>query len=146
MSNAPLTPTTPAGGQRLEDLNDRQILDMIKRAPEDALIAKELLHLQKQASERMAHSIQKMVAKLAEVCPEQAKMSGGPMSVVALASAARQREAAGKQKREFAASLVIGAMVNRNNPDWNIFDGGGNPPQDENGFLALLQMKLPAAA
>ncbi len=146
MSETKPAPVVPATGVRLEDLSDRQILDMIKRAPQDPYIAKELLHLQKQAGDRMADSVQKMVAKLSEICPEQAMVSNGPVSVVALASAARQREAAGKQKREFAASLVIGAMINRDNPEWNIFDNASAPPPAANGLLALLQMKPPVPA
>jgi hypothetical protein len=138
------TPKTalPASGSHLEDLSDSQIIDMIKRAPGDPFLTKELLHLQKQACERMSDSVQKMLAKLNEVCKEQEKASNGPISVIGLASAARQREAAGKQKREFAASLVIGALVNRDNPNWNIFDETAAPPQTANGLLALLQLKL----
>lgn len=138
------TPALPAGGLRLEDLSDSQILAMIKRAPNDPFVAKELLHLQYQACERMTASVQKMLAKLNEFSPAQGKMSSGQNSVVALASAARQREAAGNQKREFATSLLIGALLNRDNPSWNIFDeAAAPPPQTPNGLLALLQMKLP---
>lgn len=146
MSETSRTPESPASALRLEDMSDSQILGMIERAASDPFIANTLLHLQKQAYESMAKSVQSVLAELNEISPTQETMSAGPTSVAALASAARQREAASRQKREFAELLVIGALRNRDNPDWDIFDETESSPPAENGLLALLQMKLPAAA
>lgn len=144
MSEHARTAASPAGTLRLEDMNDRQILDMIGRAAKDPFVAKEVLHLQKQAYEAMAASVQHMLAKLNGIVPAQGKTAAGPISVLALAGAARQRETAGRKKREFAESLVIGALINRNNPDWDIFDTVATPQDDNNGLLALIKMKPPA--
>lgn len=146
-TNAPTT-TAPDAALRLDDMSDSQILAMIERAAKDPFTARALLHLQKQAAERMAEAVQQMTSKLSGISAAQEKKAPrGPISVVALASAARQREAAGKQKREFAEYLVIGALMNRDNPDWNIFDASAAPPTaPQSGFLQLLQMKAPAPA
>lgn len=142
MSETSRPPASPASALRLEDMSDGQILEMIERAASDPFIANALLHLQKQAYESMAESVQRMLAELNEIAASaQEQMPAGPMSVVALASAARQREADGKQKREFAEFLVIGALINRDNPDWDIFDDTATTPPARSGLLALLQMK-----
>lgn len=140
------TQAPPLSTLDLKDMSDSRILEMIGRAAGDPVVANTLLRLQKQAYERLTEAVQRMLAKLNEIEPAQEKLPAEPASVAALASAARQREAAGKQKREFAESLVIGALINRDNPDWDIFDEAATPAPAGNGFLALLQMKPPAPA
>lgn len=141
-------PATPSGALRLEDLSDSQILAMIDQAATDPFTAKTLLALRKQAAEKMADTVQRTLAKLNGIgAVQEKKAPPGPISVLALAGAARQREAAGKKKREFAEYLVIGALMNRDNPDWDIFDPSTpTPPAQPNGMLALLKMKPPAPA
>jgi hypothetical protein len=138
----------PAGALRLEDLSDSQILAMIAKAGTDPFAAKALQHLQKQACDRMAEAVQQTLAKLNGIgAAQEKKTPRGPISVLALAGAARQREAAGKHKRAFAEHLVIGALVNRDNPEWDIFAESAAPPADaKSGVLALLKMKPPAPA
>lgn len=139
--------TSPESALRLDDMDDDQIVDLIARAGTDPLSARTLLHLQKQACERMAASIQKVLGELNDLDKAPAKMTSGPVSVLALAGAARQREAAGKEKREFAEFLVIGALFNRDNPDWNVFDAATAAPNPApSGLMALLQMKRPDPA
>jgi hypothetical protein len=96
----------------------------------------------------VADTVQRTLAKLNGIgAAQEKKAPTGPISVLALAGAARQREAAGKKKREFAEYLVIGALMNRDNPDWDIFDpAAAAPPAQPNGMLALLKMKPPAPA
>lgn len=127
---------------RLDDLSDSQILAMIEKAATDPFTAKTLLALRKQAAEKMSDTVQRTLAKLNGIgAAQEKKAPPGPTSVRALAGAARQREAAGKQKREFAEYLVIGALMNRDNPDWDIFEpGAATPPSQPNGMLALLKM------
>ncbi|MTV41746.1 hypothetical protein [Duganella radicis] len=140
-------PAAPAGALRLEDMSDAQLHEMVARAATDPFTARAAQQLQKQAFERMSESVQRMLAELNSIDKKQGKLTGGPVSVLALAGAARQREAAGKQKREFAEYLVIGAMVNRDNPDWNIFDestAAATPAAS--GLMALLRMRLSAPA
>jgi hypothetical protein len=138
---------SPDSALRLDDLDDSQILDLIARAGSDPLSARNLLHLQKQACARMAASIQLVLGELNDLDKAPAKKTAGPVSVLALAGAARQREAAGKQKRAFAEFLVIGALKNGDNPGWNVFDpASAAPAPAPNGLLALMQMKLPAPA
>jgi hypothetical protein len=131
----------------LENLSSEQVRKMIEHAAIDPGTADLLRELQELAYESLEKSVQHMITELNEIeGPAQEKMPAGPISMVALASAARQREAAGKQKREFAEFLVIGALINRDNPDWDIFDEAATPSPAGNGLLALLQMKLPAPA
>jgi hypothetical protein len=148
MSQKPATPAMPDGAVRLDDLSDSQILALIERAGSDPIAAKSVQYLQKEVCERMTDAVQKMLAKLNGLTAAQEKKHpAGPMSVAALASAARQREAAGKQKKEFAELLVIGALMNRDNPDWNLFDTAAAPaPAPQSGVLALLKLKAPAPA
>ena len=142
------TTASPMGAVRLEDLTDSQILALIAKAATDPFAAKALQHLQKQACDGMAEAVQQMLAKLNGIGAAQEKIAPrGPISVLALAGAARQRAAAGKHKREFAEYLVIGALVNRDNPDWDIFAESATAPADaKSGVLALLKMKPPASA
>lgn len=147
MNQSTRTTTPPHNALRLEDMDDRQIFDLIARAGSDPFAAKALLHLQKQACERMAGSIQNVLDELNNLDPAPAKMASGPVSVLALAGAARQREAAGKQKRAFAEFLVIGALKNGDNPGWNVFDPATSAQSPApSGLLALVQMKAPAPA
>lgn len=148
MSQNPVTPSPPDGALRLDDMSDSQILALIARAENDPFAAKSVEYLQKQACERMSETVQQMLTKLNGIgAAQEKKAPAGPISVVALASAARQREAAGKQKKEFAEYLVIGALMNRDNPDWNIFDAEAKPvPPPQSGVLALLKLKSPAPA
>ncbi|HVK96024.1 MAG TPA: hypothetical protein VM571_15010 [Noviherbaspirillum sp.] len=131
----------------LADLTDDQILSMIERGATDPFVAKELLHLQKQAFDHMSKATQKVLDGLTALEPASAKAWNTPTSVVALASAAREREATGKQKREVAESLVIGAMMNRDNPDWDLLDENATIPASaaRNGVLALIKMPMPAS-
>jgi len=139
-------PDAAPAGVRLADMSDEQILQMIARAQTDPFAANEVMHLQKQAFDSINKAIQAMIGTLAEIDPA-APMQNVQMSVAALASAGREREAAARQKREFAQNLIIGALLNQDNPDWDIFDESAQPPAtaDRNGILALLQMAPPAA-
>lgn len=141
-------PAAPAGALRLEDLSDSQILAMIEQAATDPFTAKVLLALRKQAAVKMADTVQRTLAKLNGIGAAQERSAPPrPISVLALAAAARQREAAGKKKREFAEYLVIGALTNRDNPDWDIFDPATPAaPAQPNGMLALLKMTAAAPA
>ena len=131
---------------RLTELSDSQILDMIARAKSDPFVANEVMHLQKQAFDCISKAIQGMIGTLGELLPATQQMENQQISVVALASAAREREAVSRQKRKFAEDLIIGALLNRDNPNWNIFDDTPLPPdaKSRNGILALLQMPPPA--
>lgn len=139
--------TTPgtAGAKRLVDMSDADIIKLIERAQTDPFALQEVMHLQKQAFECVGKAVQGMIGTLTELEPESEKLAAGPVSVVKLASAARQREANGKSKRELAESLIIDAMTNRDNPDWNIFDPSTTKSDQPNGILALLKMNPPAA-
>lgn len=130
---------------RLAELSDSQILDMIARAKTDPFVANEVMHLQKQAFDCISKAVQGMVGTLGELLPATQQMQNQQVSVIALASAARERESASRQKREFAENLIIGALLNRNNPNWNVFDDTPLPSdaKSKNGILALLQMASP---
>lgn len=145
---APTPTAVTAGSARLASMSDEQILAMIEKAATDPFVANEVMHLQKIAFESVNKAIQGMLGQLATLEPPGQKMDTTPMSVMALASAARQRESNGKQKREFAQNLIIGALLNKDNPNWNIFDQADLPPdaKNRNGILALLQMAPPMPA
>jgi hypothetical protein len=51
---------------------------------------------------------------------------------------ARNREAAAKERRELAQELVIGALVNLDNPGWNPLDPSTSKSASSSSFLALL--------
>lgn len=135
---------TPAGGSDLASLSDEQILRLIELAAHDRYAAHEVLHLQKQAIESVGRAIQDMQQALSELEPHQ-DVASGPVSVAALTSAARARESAGRQKRDLAQNLIIGALINKNNPDWSPLDQAEPPAsaRERNGVLALLQLPPP---
>ena len=55
---------------------------------------------------------------------------------------AREREAAAKQRRELAQDLVIGTLVNLDNPDWNPMDPSTSKDSASSPLLALLNPHL----
>jgi hypothetical protein len=60
-----------------------------------------------------------------------------------LAAASRDRESAAKQRRELAQDLVIGALINLNNPDWNPLDPSTSKDESSSAIMSLLNLQLP---
>ncbi|HEY4542586.1 MAG TPA: hypothetical protein VIG66_09475, partial [Noviherbaspirillum sp.] len=69
----------------------------------------------------------------------------GPMSFQDLKNYSRQKESAGKQRQEVAQAMVMGALLNRHNAEWDPMDPATDRASTENLICALLQAPPPAA-
>lgn len=79
------------------------------------------------------------LAKDAQWQPAAANRTASTMT--AFRSASYQAHAAGKDRRELAEALVIGSLINLDNPDWDPFDPATSVQTGQSALLALLQMR-----
>lgn len=141
LPNAELEQQPPA-------LSDQEALAILVRAQQDPFMAEALLKLQRESFEYLENIIRETsnLLPLPESASGSAPAPGAMNSVAALRGQSRQRESVGRQRRELAEALVIGALINQDNPDWDPFDPSTCREPGENLILALLQMQQPGAA
>jgi len=123
-----------------------EALRIIEHARKDKFRARELEQLRDKCclfiSEVMNEVNQALVEKekrtpaLLRSKPEPAD------SAVSLRAEARQREQAAKERRELAEAMVIGALMNSGNPDWNPLDPSTSRSGTGSLLLALLKTSL----
>ena len=116
------------------------LMALEENSPHDSKLAV----LRARASVAFLQAVREMDAFLASEIADHAALPPSPqvpkaMTVLALTATARQREANIKSRLDLATMLVIGALDNQNNPQWdpanpdsNRRDGSPNP------MLALL--------
>lgn len=126
---------------------DQEALAVLARAKEDPFMVEALLKLQKELFDMLGDIIHETSnsLQLPGTSAGTASAPGEVTSVVALRNQSRQRESSGRQKRELAEAMVIGALINRDNPNWDPFDPSTSQQPGENLILALLQMQPPGA-
>lgn len=100
-----------------------------------------LAWLQNQAADTLAAMIDQMAESLPADTPPPTMGAG--MDVRALAAASRHTARGAQERRDLAEALVIGALLNGANPDWDPSDPSTHRPSLVSPFLQLLQLKLP---
>jgi hypothetical protein len=102
----------------------------------------ELERLQAQTNDALFAAIDEVRAMLA---PEATRRSStpsptGPTHIRALMVAQRQGEILGNDRRELAEGIVMGSLLNLDNPHWNPADPATCQAEPQSALLALLGM------
>jgi hypothetical protein len=137
-SKQPVIPPLLAG------VSNQDLLDLVAKAKADPVAANQALDLQKKvydAFEKMVQGAFNIIDE-DEIKPEKKGVKA--VSVVMLTAEAKRRAENSKRKRELAQSVMIGAIMNMDNPDWDPLDPATHKKNDQNGLLALMQMDLSA--
>jgi hypothetical protein len=126
--------------------DDEYVFDLIARARTDPVIARQVCDLQARlfvAFEKMVQgAVDILIANEAGSGKKGGAMQGGPISVAALAGASKLRAAESKRRRELAQAMMIGALINIDNPGWDPLDPSTSKRSDKNGLLALMELDL----
>lgn len=123
-----------------------EALRIIEQARQDKFRARELEQLRDKCCQFISEVMnevnqaladrEKRMPALLRSKPEQAG------SAVSLRNEARQREQAAKERRELAEAMVIGALMNSGNPDWNPLDPSTSRSGTGSLLLALLKTSI----
>ena len=124
-----------------------EALDIIERARKDKYLAQELEQLREKCClfvSDVMHQVNLALAEKEKRTP--ALLRGKPDQSLSLAAAARGREQAARQRRELAEAMVIGALFNSDNPDWNPLDPATHRSSGKGSLLlALIRSSLEPA-
>jgi hypothetical protein len=128
----------------LAGISNEDLLDLVARAKTDPMVARQALDLQKKVHEAFEKIVQGAfnIINDDEIKPEKKGIKA--VSVVMLTAEAKRRSENSKRKRELAQSVMIGAIMNMDNPDWDPLDPATHRRNDHNGLLALMEMDLSA--
>jgi len=117
-----------------------QALNIIERAQRDKYLARELDTLREQCCEfifgLMSQVNQELAAKERKV---PALLRDRRETTVSLRSEAARREARTRQRRDLAEAMVVGALINSDNPGWNPLDPATHVPGRGGLLMALLK-------
>ncbi|EJL88984.1 hypothetical protein PMI16_02132 [Herbaspirillum sp. CF444] len=122
-----------------------EALRIIEHARKDKFRARELEQLRDKCClfiSEVMNEVNQALAEKEKRTPALLRSKPEPAdSAVSLRTEARQREQAAKERRELAEAMVIGALMNSDNPDWNPLD----PSTSRNGTGSLLLALLKTA-
>lgn len=123
-------------------MSEEQALQIIERASKDKFLAQDIDQLREKCCvfvNDIMHQVNQALVQQDKRVP--ALLRAAPDSAISLRGAARERERLAQQRRELAEAMVIGALLNSNNPDWNPLD----PATDRSSgslLLAVLRAAL----
>lgn len=120
-----------------QPFSDAELSALKARLQRDPAAAHAFAFLQKRGFEVLRKLAQDAMAKLAAMEPPQ-KAVDANTDWRRFSGLARNREAAARERRELAQDLVIGALVNLDNPDWDPLDPSTSVDSSSSTFLALL--------
>jgi hypothetical protein len=127
-----------------EEFSDADFAALTARLRQEPAAAQAFAQLQKQGFEVLRKLAKEVMAKLAAMEPPQKAVDAGT-DWKRLSGLARDREIAARQRRELAQDLVLGTLVNLDNPDWNPLDPSTSKNAVDSTFLALLNPRLAAS-
>ena len=134
------TPQEPA---LLSAAEQQEALALLERAKSDPYAARELERLRDEVFTAILEIIRETVSMLPRAQPgaEAGQQQLQANSVLALRNLSRQRESISRQRQELAEAMVMGALLNRNNPDWDPFDPTTERASQDSLILALMQVQ-----
>jgi hypothetical protein len=110
-----------------------------------ALSIEQLRERQNNARRDFQRVLEHIVDALAQENPvKPAASSSGTLAGAALARASRRVGNDTRERRELAHMLLVGALLNHDNPDWDPADAATDRANEDDPFIALLQMDLTA--
>jgi len=126
-------------------MSEEQALQIIGRARQDKFLAQELEQLRDKCCHfvhDLMHEVNLALAQQDKRVPALLRGKPEPDSAISLLAAARGREQLARQRRELAEAMVIGALLNSGNPDWNPLDPASGRSSGSL-LLALLKSAMP---
>lgn len=91
---------------------------------------------------QVGNAINEMIDEVAKSLPEDMNNVGKGGSVKELAAASRHAARSAQERRELAEALVIGALLNRDNPDWDPQNPETHRPNYQDPLVQLMQMNI----
>lgn len=132
-----------APGAAPEAFSDAELATLKARLQQDPAAARAFALVQKLGYEVLRKLAQNAMAQLAAMELPQ-KTVDASTDWRRFSGLARDRESAAKERRDLAQDLVIGALVNIDNPDWNPLDPSTSRNSSSSSFLALLNPNFAA--
>lgn len=123
-------------------MTHKEVLSVIAGAREDRFLEPEIGKLRERCCAFVYEVMQEATIALGIGGPTVAVLRSEEATVASLCSVARQREGSVKQRRELAEALVIGVLLNSDNPDWDPLDPASGRNDSKGILLALLNMSL----
>ncbi len=126
--------------QHASPMTREQALNIIERASKDSFLAPEIEQLREKCCLFIGEVMQEINQSLAEKEKRiPALLRSKSDSTISLQAASREREKLAKQRRELAEAMVIGALLNSDNPGWNPLDPSTGKSSGGSLLLALLK-------
>jgi hypothetical protein len=117
-----------------------QAQDIIERASKDSFLSQEIEQLREKCCLFIGEVMQEVNQALADKEKRTpALLRSKTETAISLQAAGREREKLAKQRRELAEAMVIGALLNSDNPDWNPLDPSTGKSSGGSLLLALLK-------
>ena len=108
---------------------------MIAKTAADPNMAAAMTWLQGQAYDALAAIIEKVAESLPIAPPEADTKS---KNFKQMATASRRNAFAAKERYELAEAIVIGTLLNHDNPDWNPMDPSTHQTGNQNALVQFL--------
>jgi len=103
-----------------ETMSHEEAVDIITRAQKDPHLARELDYMRETCCRFIHDIIEDVNRRLAEQEKKvPALLRGKSDNAISLRAAAQKREEMARRRRELAEAMVIGALHNFDNPDWD---------------------------
>lgn len=126
--------------RRADPMTHEEALEIIARAQQDSYLARELDYLRDKCClflQDVIHDVNLALAEKEKKVP--ALLRSKVDSAISLRMAAQQREELARQRRELAEAMVIGALLNIDNPDWDPIQGSARGHGKGGLLMALLK-------
>jgi hypothetical protein len=127
----------------LPEISDAELNALMERARGNPAALRAFEVIRKQGLDVLRNLIADVMKALLEYEGPQAMAKGGPLNVRQLAGVARDRESVARHRRELAQDIVLGALVNLDNPDWDPMDPSTSKDTQGNAFISFLKQPIP---
>jgi|SRR5450830_1318377 len=118
-----------------------QAMEIIERASKDKYLSRDLDQMRDKCYAFVSEMMDEVTLALAEKekrIPALLKSRPEEVSAISLRASAQKREEAARKRRELAEAMVLGALFNMDNPDWDPRNPATHNPS-ENFFITLLK-------
>lgn len=130
----------PVAQRHSVSMTHEQAKDIIERAQQDKYLARELDELREKCCLFISDLMRQVGQDIAEKEKKvPALLRGKEETAISLRNAANRREQRARQRRELAEAMVVGALLNSDNPRWNPLDPGTQQLGRGGLMMALLK-------
>ncbi len=131
--------------EQVSPMTHDEAIRIIERAGQDKYLSRELDQLREKCClfiSDVMHDVNHALAEKDKQTPALLRSKkNSSESAVSLRAAARERENQAKQRKELAEAMVIGALLNSDNPNWNPMNPKSGNHTGNGGSLLLALLK-----